>query len=179
MAPTNYMTFKVVRLLYWSCYTTSYDGVSWSCCDLNITWVIGNRGSHITRHFTIKNPRQTKWIMVLRAGWAADPKVQNIDSAGGLTGLSARTQDWVTGQTWQSRWVAGGDSLINPGLERQVKVEGMSRQAYWGVAITDGRLAGTGTLKRNRGQVSAGRNTRQRSKPVGLRACTTLGDGTI
>ncbi len=51
--------------------------------------------------------------------------MQNTDSDGGLTGLLARTQDWVTGQ---SRWGAGGNGLVNPGLERQVMVEGTSRQ---------------------------------------------------
>ncbi len=64
--------------------------------------------------------------LLLKAGLAVDPKVQNTDSDGGLTGLLAETQDWVTGLTWQSRWRAGGDGLVNPGLERQVM--GVSRQ---------------------------------------------------
>ncbi len=36
----------------------SYNGVSWSCCGLHITRVIGDRGSHIARHFTGRNPQQ-------------------------------------------------------------------------------------------------------------------------
>ncbi len=55
---------------------------------------------------------------LLRAGLAADPKVQNTDS-GGLTGLLARTQDRVTGLTWLSRCRAGRNGLMNPGLERE------------------------------------------------------------
>ncbi len=40
--------------------------------------------------------------------------------------------------------------MVNPGLERQVMAEGMSRQADWWVTIAEGRLAGTRTLERNR-----------------------------
>ncbi len=55
----TYTTFKVVRLLYWSHYMTClfYRAVSWSCCGLQISWVIGDRGSHITRHFISRHFR--------------------------------------------------------------------------------------------------------------------------
>ncbi len=46
----------------------SHNGGSWSCCGLHITSVIGDRGSHITRHFTGRNPLNVCLVCRLRHG---------------------------------------------------------------------------------------------------------------
>ena len=65
---SHYMTLKVVRSLYCSHYTTFclVIGESWSGCGLHATWLIGIRGSHITRSFTRMNPWRVCLVSKLR-----------------------------------------------------------------------------------------------------------------
>ncbi len=87
---------------------------------------------------------------MLRAGLAADPKVQSTDS-GGLTGLLARTLDWVGGadeaEQVGSWWERLGESRV-----REAGNGGGNEQA--------GRLLGGD----HRGQVGWHWNTEEKHK---------------